>query len=87
MSDFEQENMVTREALAFLQGHMGTILEHLQTQRDNVVVVNQVDATLVTSVADITLVMMDPTDSIVPPATASQPLAHAGPSRLAATYP
>lgn len=30
---------------------------------------------------------MDPTDSIVPPTTASQPLAHAGPNRLAATYP
>lgn len=66
---------------------MGTILEHLQTQRDNVAIVNQVDTTQVTFVANITLVMMDPADSIVPPVTASQPLAHAGPCRLVATYP
>lgn len=66
---------------------MGIILEHLQTHRDNIVVVNKVGATLVTSVADTTLVVMDPTDLIFPPATASQPLAHASPSRLVAAYP
>lgn len=60
---------------------MGTILEHLQTQRDNA------DVTLVTYAADITLVLMDLTDSIVPPTTSSQHLAHAGPSRLIAAYP
>jgi hypothetical protein len=30
MSDFEQENAATREALAEIQGYMGIILEHLQ---------------------------------------------------------
>lgn len=50
---------------------MGTILEHLQAQRDNTVVVNQVDATVVTSAADTTLVVMDPIDPIVQPASSS----------------
>lgn len=87
MSNFDQENTATREALAILQGQMGTIMEHLQTQRDNDALVNQDDATLVTYVADTMLVVMDPTNSIVLPATASQPLAHAGHSKLVVSYP
>lgn len=58
MSDFEQENIGTREALGLLQGQMCTILEHLQTRRDNIVVVNEVDATMMTSIADTTFVIM-----------------------------
>lgn len=87
MPDFEQEDAATREALTLLQGQMGPILEHLQTQRDNVALVNQTDATLVTSVTDTTLVVMDPTDPIVPPVIPSKPWAHAGPSRIVVTYP
>lgn len=87
MFDFEQENAATMKALTLLQGHMGTILEDLQTQRDNDVAVNKVDATMVTSTADTTLVVMDPIDSIVPLAAVSQPLSHTDPNRLVAAYP
>lgn len=87
MSNFEQENDATRESLALLQVQMGTILEHLQIHRDNVVIVNQVDATPMVAAVDTTLVVMDPTDPIVPPIAVSQPLSHVGPSRLVAAYP
>lgn len=86
MSNFEQENAATRENLSLHQGHMGTILEHLQTQRDNVVVINQVDATIVTSAANITLAMMDPTNLIVQPTVVIQPMSQDSPSRFVAAY-
>lgn len=67
---------------------MGTILEHLQTQRDNVVVVvNQGDATIVTSIANATLVLMYPTDPGVQPTTVIQSLSQSTPSRFVAPYP
>lgn len=44
---------------------MGTILEHLQAQRDNVVVANQDDVTMVTIATDTTLVVMDPIDHVI----------------------
>ena len=87
MSDFKQENHATRKALALPQGKMGTILERLQTQRDNVAVINQADATIVTSTADTTLAMMDLTDPVVQPGTISQPLSQTCPIRFAAAYP
>lgn len=65
---------------------MGTILEHLQTQRVNVAVVNQANATQVTYVVDTTLAVIGLADSIIPPATTSQHLAHTEPSRLVAAY-
>lgn len=74
MSDFEQENAATREALALLQGQMVTILEHLQTQRDNAAIINQAYAIIVTSTTDTTLVVIDPTDPVVQPTSVSQPL-------------
>lgn len=87
MSDFEQERVVTMETLALLQGWMGTILEHLQTQRDNVVTVNQADATMVTFAIDKTLIVMDLIDPVDPPVVVSQPLSQAGPSRFVVAYP
>lgn len=87
MSDFEQENTTTREALAQLQGQMGTILEHLQAQRDNDVIVNQTDVTIVTSAADTTLVVMDTIDPVVQPTIVSQPLSQVGPSKFVVAYP
>lgn len=83
MSEYEQENASTREDLAQLQGQMGTILEHLQDQRDNADVVNPINATT----ANTNLVVMDPIDTVVQPATASQPLFTAGPSRFVVAYP
>lgn len=59
----------------------------MQTQKDNVVIINQVDATIMTYVADTTLVVIDPTDPVVQPAAVSQPLSQAGPNRFAAAYP
>lgn len=87
MSDFEQESAATRKALALLEGHMGTILEHLQTQRDNAIVVNQVDATMATSVADTMFIVMDPINPVVQPNVVSQPLSQASPSRFVTAYP
>lgn len=87
MYGLEQENVATREDLTQLQEPMGTILEHLQAQRDRVVVVNQADATMVTFVADTTIIVMDPINHVAQPAAASQPLSQAGPGRFAATYP
>lgn len=81
--EYEQENVVTREALTQLQGQMGTILEHLQAQRDNGGGVNLTDAI----VADIALVVVDPIDSVVQPVDVSQSLFPAGPSRFPDAYP
>lgn len=83
MSEYEQENTATREALAQLQDQMGTILGHLQAQRDNVDVVNPTDVTT----ANTTLVVMDPIDTVVQPAAAIQPLFIVGPNRFVAAYP
>ena len=66
---------------------MGNILEHLQAQRDNVVVVNPTDATTVTTVVDATLVMVDLVDTVVQPIVISQPLFLTRPSRFIAAYP
>lgn len=66
---------------------MGTILEHLHTQRDNDVIVNQVDATMVTSAAGTTLVVMDHVDPVGKPAIVSQPLSQSAPSRFVVAYP
>lgn len=74
MYEYEQENAATGEALAQLQGTMGTILEHLQAHRDNVVVVNPIDTTAVTIAADIALVKVDLVDTIIQPVAVSRPL-------------
>lgn len=66
---------------------LGTILEHLKAQRDKDVVVNPIDATVMTTAADITLVMMDPVNTVVQPVVVSQTPFPIGPSRLAAAYP
>lgn len=66
---------------------MGTILEHLQAQRDNVVVVNPTDDSVVTTTADITLIMVDPINTVVQPVDVSQPLFPNGPSRFVTSYP
>jgi hypothetical protein len=42
---------------------------------------------MVTIVADITLVGMDPIDLVVQPAAVSQSLSQSGPNRFAAAYP
>lgn len=44
---------------------MGTILEHLQDQRDNDIVVNLIDTTTVTAAGDTALVVVDLVDTIV----------------------
>ena len=87
ISDFEQENAATRDALAQLQGQMGTILEHLQARRDINAVVNQVDAAMVSTAVDTTLVVMDPIEPVVQPATISKTQSQAGPGRFVASYP
>lgn len=66
---------------------MGTILEHLQTQRDNVDVVNSTDATAITIAANTILVMVDPVNTVVQPIVISQSLFPTGPSRFVVAYP
>lgn len=87
MFEYEQHNATTMEALSQLQGQTGTILEHLQAQRDNVVIVNTVDATVVTTTADTTLFMVDPVNTIVQLVVVIQPLFPIGPNRFTASYP
>lgn len=87
VSEYEQENVATREALAQLQGQMGTILKHLQAQRDNVVVVNVIDVVAITIAGDTALVMVDLVDTIVQLVVVIHPLFQTGPSRFVAAYP
>lgn len=87
MTEYEQENVVTRDALHQLQGHMGTILEHLQDQRDNATVVNPTDATAITNVVDTALVVVYLIDTIVQPVFVSHPLYQVGPCRFSTSCP
>lgn len=64
---------------------MGTIMEHLQAQRDNADVVNMTDATIVTTTANITLVVVDLVDIVVESVYVRQPLFPTIPGRFAAT--
>lgn len=74
MSKYEQENVATREALPQLQGQMGIILEHLQSQRDNATFVILIDITVVTIIVDTDLVVVDLVDIVVQLVIVSQPL-------------
>lgn len=63
---------------------MGIRLEHLQAHRDNVViVVNLIDTTVITTIGDTTLFVMDVVDTIVQPVVVRQPMFSTGPNRFA----
>lgn len=67
---------------------MGTILEHIQAHRDNVVVVaNPTDITDVTTTTNTALIMVDPVDTVVQLVVVSQPFFQIVPSRFVASYP
>ena len=87
MYEYDQENDATRETLAQLQVHMGTILEHLQAYRENAIVVNLTNVIIVTTATGIALVVVDLVDTIVQPVVVSQPLFQVGPSRFVVSYP